>query len=947
VKSLRSKYTRRRGEEGAALPLALAALIICSIVTAIIAQYTSAADLASAHLGAERNNVYAANGAIDAAIKWAESDPASPLVRGVAAGSTPQTGTCATSAPGTSGFFTVTAPNGVAINVSCVAVPSSGQTITTTTAPGFAILTLAPYQGTWPDEANSCRTANDELGIVEVQSSKLLYVNGPVNVNSDVDADTYGANGCVNPYAAQPIVVLGNTLHRESPHDLCAGKYDYNFGECALYLPLTSAYSNAPDTSTWNPWTPTAAQAAQLADPAIAAPAVWAPNPPAAAVNPPAKDASGNVVTTCTSTIPPRDPNTHFRVVQFFPGTYTNAAFFNAFTNGTCFNTVFYFNPGNYYFNFTNAGSHEWDINDATARVVGGQPNQINQAATNTTKTWKSLAVKNVAGFTTNTNNAMTIDGATADATFSSGTQTVEVSNYSGPSGSTTIPPDAQINSVVLRVQHSEDSTKVQAPTATITTATGVQCPAQTIASHSTLSEDDYDVTSCLSDPTRINPGGSGSVTIDYAVSKCTAGTCSGSTTAHFDGIWLDVTYTTPPRPVWDPTKTSTITASTPSVPGACRHDGDTNWSDGVQFVVGGDSHINLQSGKFELCDQPSGTKQEIVLYAPKAPALGSWAPAVNTTGSYTNPGTNGFTNPDYGSRIGGAQATAQLSTTTPTRTITYKQLTPSTWPIPSTDTIPAGVTIKSVRLLVNHWESNTAQINAPTVQVTPAGGTPCAAATLATHAAPNPAVPVPDVVDLSSCITTPAQLNGGLSINFSVTKTAGTTTPTESLDGFLVQVTYNAPAGSQFAPSTGCVTQAPYYDPWNHSPRYSGACAVFKVSGNSEGGTAPRILTLWGTVYAPSAALDTPVDVLTVPVFNRGVVARTVMLGYNVANNAEVPITTTPLVGSFENRRMTLTANVTGASTTVVADVELCDYGCTNVPPGTRVKIWSWKLTR
>jgi hypothetical protein len=526
----------------------------------------------------------------------------------------------------------------------------------------------------------------------------------------------------------------------------------------------------------------------------------------------------------------------------------------------------------------------------------------------------------------------------------------MELSGYAGPSG--TIPPDAQINSVSLRVAHGEDPTKVQAPTVTITTSTGVQCPAQTVASHAAVSEDDYDVTSCLSNPARINGGGSGSVKIDYAVAKCTAGTCSGSTTAHLDGMWLDVTFTTPPRPVWDPTKTSTITASTPNVPGACRHDGDVGWTDGVQFVIGGDSHINLQSGKFELCDQPSSTKQEIVLYAPKAPALGSWAPAINTTGSYTNP-ANGFTNPDYGSRIGGAQATGQLSTTTPTRTITYKQFTPSTWnttaPVGPADTIPAGVTIKSVRLLVNHWESNTAQIAAPTVQVTPAGSAACAANTLALHAAPitttpGNTVPVPDVVDLSSCITTPAQLNGGLSINFSVTKTAGSTTPTEYLDGFLVQVTYNAPAGSQFAPSTGCVTQAPYYDPYNHSPGYSGACAVLKVDRN---GTAPRIMTLWGTVYAPSAALDTPVDVLTVPVFNRGVVARMLMLGYNVANDAQVPITTTPLVGSLQNRRMTLTAQVPGSTTTIVADVELCDYGCSNVPAGTRVKIWSWHLTR
>ena len=103
-----------------------------------------------------------------------------------------------------------------------------------------------------------------------------------------------------------------------------------------------------------------------------------------------------------------------------------------------------------------------------------------------------------------------------------------------------------------------------------------------------------------------------------------------------------------------------------------------------------------------------------------------------------------------------------------------------------------------------------------------------------------------------------------------------------------------------------------------------------------------------WGTVYAPSAALDVPVDVLTVPVFNRGVVARMLMLGYNVATNAEVPITTTPITANVaRNRRMVFTATVPGATTKLVADVEFCDSACDGTHAAGTTKIWSWTVTR
>src|SRR4029079_17127728 len=108
------------------------------------------------------------------------------------------------------------------------------------------------------------------------------------------------------------------------------------------------------------------------------------------------------------------------------------------------------------------------------------------------------------------------------------------------------------------------------------------------------------------------------------------------------------------------------------------------------------------------------------------------------------------------------------------------------------------------------------------------------------------------------------------------------------------------------------------------------------------------------GTVYAPSAALDVPVDVMTVPVFNRGAVARMLMLVDNMANSAIVPITTTPNAGFVQNNRvMTLAVQVPGKSTSVVAQVKICDFQDADCPAGTTggsdppVKVLSWSVTR
>jgi hypothetical protein len=66
--------------------------------------------------------------------------------------------------------------------------------------------------------------------------------------------------------------------------------------------------------------------------------------------------------------------------VNFSPGQYNDATLLNALFGGAC-SKVMRFQPGNYYFNFTNGGTHLWTINDANLNLIGGTPKGWDPAA--------------------------------------------------------------------------------------------------------------------------------------------------------------------------------------------------------------------------------------------------------------------------------------------------------------------------------------------------------------------------------------------------------------------------------------------------------------------------------------------------------------------------------------------------------------------------------------
>lgn len=69
------------------------------------------------------------------------------------------------------------------------------------------------------------------------------------------------------------------------------------------------------------------------------------------------------------------------KVYELQPGLYTDAALLNALTaSGTCTGSIVHFNPGTYYFNFKNSGTHKWT--NKSAYVVAGTPTGTLDVAT-------------------------------------------------------------------------------------------------------------------------------------------------------------------------------------------------------------------------------------------------------------------------------------------------------------------------------------------------------------------------------------------------------------------------------------------------------------------------------------------------------------------------------------------------------------------------------------
>lgn len=293
------------------------------------------------------------------------------------------------------------------------------------------------------------------------------------------------------------------------------------------------------------------------------------------------------------------------QLVTLVPGTYTDAAALNALTNGSCSGTVLHLpadasGVGAYYFDFRNAGSHEWTISDPTVNVVGGtkkgwielpgarpvlpypgackvegdaapndgiqvlfggdsrvkvsggkvelcpQPSATAQeialygvrsgSATPVSSTLTADVASSVAGFI-NPDNAKVIEGGASPQTSDATLSLAAPTATLGLAKATGLPQGAYITSAKLRIAHDEGTDASSVETLNATVTVHGVSQTVSIPTRTTYTEDLLDLTGLVG---QVGPAAGVSIAIS-AVRAVTL--LTPDPTVKIDGAVLEVTY--------------------------------------------------------------------------------------------------------------------------------------------------------------------------------------------------------------------------------------------------------------------------------------------------------------------------------------------------------------------------------------------------------------------
>jgi hypothetical protein len=309
---------RRRSDEGAALLIVVAFVFVLSLVIGAIASNADTSIRSTQALRDVRSLNYALDAGVAGAIQAIRPD----LTQGVAPGFTNGTNLCSN--------YNAPTTNGAAVTVTCVGEQGvQGQfdsgaftpTVNGNNIPPVALQT----------------TGNASEPGVNLDANGDFRIHGSVQSTSDIRACTNsGFTKCSGGSTGATLSVEGTVVAANCIGGIKTygppyppGTLDSSLKSCPNGTP-SSVPSYLPDFSTSPPTglsgaIPTCAQA------------------------------TGNLL---------RMPT----------GLYSDVTKLNALTGGSCTNKIIWFPPGKYFFNFTNAGAHEWDFADSSDRVVGGTP---------------------------------------------------------------------------------------------------------------------------------------------------------------------------------------------------------------------------------------------------------------------------------------------------------------------------------------------------------------------------------------------------------------------------------------------------------------------------------------------------------------------------------------------------------------------------------------------
>ena len=355
-----------------------------------------------------------------------------------------------------------------------------------------------------------------------------------------------------------------------------------------------------------------------------------------------------------------------------------------------------------------------------------------------------------------------------------------------------------------------------------------------------------------------------------------------------------------------------------------------------------------------------SSTHQEIVVYGVKSAAGGGTTvgPVTLAAANPPAPTQSNWATANVLSINGSFSGTGNFNTQNQTRWVSL-----GGYAMPAAGQIPANATGLSTQLRIAHFESGS---SSQTQNLKVLVRTPRTRARSARSTSPRSTSQADVTLNVpSTCLSAAALNSGSFRLRFQIQHTSsGTSNIAANLDGMELKVSYTVPAsgGGGLTPTSGCVTQRPYYNRTNHVPGFDGTCTLHPVHGSTPTGspqcdTTHVCATFWGTVYAPSAALTSSPTCSRFPCSDA---VSSLACSRSVTTSSptrSVPISVAPVsTGGVRNREMVFTAKVVGTTAdklvahVCIADVEACVDGTRSVPGGQSppaVLVRSWKVTR
>lgn len=375
------------------------------------------------------------------------------------------------------------------------------------------------------------------------------------------------------------------------------------------------------------------------------------------------------------------------------------------------------------------------------------------------------------------------------------------------------------------------------------------------------------------------------------------------------------------------------------SVPGMCQSPLQSLTSNGVQFIFGGDSRLQLGSGStFEICGIRHTSAPPIAIYGLSS----GTASSTTATATVTAAASTDFT-PTTGDTLATALAAdkdGKYATWPPTgSTVAVGTAASITATVTPAAAVPAGSILTSAVLRVTYV--NAAPSQAPTATLTLPSGT-TTSVTLAKQNAKT------ESVDVTSALTAAVHDRGVPSATV-LYKTVATGTA-ESVDGIYLDLTYTAPAfrGETSAAVPGNCLASGY--------KTGGGCAVFSTT-SSYGGS----MYVQGTVYTPIATADLTLKRQARVGLAVGVVTRALWINETPPFDNSPPLASipdnTPANGGLDTvvylavcpaGTTTTCASFTGSNIIIRARVRLHDPGTLPTSDGQReVHVESWAVIR